>query len=100
MREPMWKGLWRPLLGYSYIVTCLWDFTVAPIFFQVFQGAGVGLEWKPLTVEGGGLYHVAMGAVLGVSAWSRGTEKIEGMLASLREAVGSRPADGGQQETV
>jgi hypothetical protein len=32
--------------------------------------------WKPLTLEGSGLFHVAMGAVLGVTAWTRGQEKI------------------------
>jgi len=32
--------------------------------------------WQPLTLGGGGLYHLAMGAVLGIAAWSRGQEKI------------------------
>ena len=32
--------------------------------------------WDPLTLQGAGLYHIAMGAVLGVAAWTRGKEKI------------------------
>jgi len=36
-------------------------------------------QWVPITLQGGGLFHVAMGAVLGVAAWSRGQEKLAGV---------------------
>ena len=32
--------------------------------------------WNPLTLQGGGLFHISMGAVLGVAAWTRGQEKL------------------------
>jgi hypothetical protein len=32
----------------------------------------------PLTLQGAGLYHIAMGAVLGVAAYGRSQEKISG----------------------
>ena len=35
-------------------------------------------QWNPLTLQGAGLFHLAMGAVLGIAAWSRGQEKISG----------------------
>ena len=37
------------------------------------------VAWNPLTLQGAGLYHLAMGAILGVAAWSRGQEKITAM---------------------
>jgi hypothetical protein len=36
-------------------------------------------QWMPLTLQGAGLFHLAMGAVLGIAAWSRGQEKIQGV---------------------
>jgi hypothetical protein len=35
-------------------------------------------QWVPITLQGGGLFHVAMGAVLGVSAYGRTQEKVAG----------------------
>jgi hypothetical protein len=32
--------------------------------------------WQPLTLQGGGLVHIAFGAILGISAYTRGQEKI------------------------
>jgi hypothetical protein len=32
----------------------------------------------PLTLQGAGLYHIAMGAVLGLAAYGRSQEKIAG----------------------
>jgi hypothetical protein len=32
--------------------------------------------WVPLTLQGGGMYHIAMGAILGISAFTRGKEKV------------------------
>jgi hypothetical protein len=35
-------------------------------------------QWQPLTLQGAGLFHMAMGAVLGLSAWGRTQEKLGG----------------------
>lgn len=71
---------WRPMMGWTYMVTCIFDFIVAPILWSIIQaitnGGVVSTQWSPLTLQGAGLYHVAMGAVLGITAWSRGQEKM------------------------
>jgi hypothetical protein len=36
-------------------------------------------QWVPITLQGGGLFHVAMGAVLGVTAYGRTQEKVAGV---------------------
>lgn len=71
---------WRPLMGYTYMVTCITDFIIFPVLWSVFKAyIGENVEpWAPLTLQGGGLFHLAMGAVLGVAAWSRGKEKLNG----------------------
>jgi hypothetical protein len=77
-REDWLDRKWRPAMGWMYLVVCIVDFLIFPIlhaWLQVKFGTPT-LEWNPLTLKGGGLFHVAMGAVLGVAAWSRGQEKI------------------------
>ena len=68
-------------MGWTYMATCIFDFVLAPILWSVVQALGNGgkveLQWMPLTLQGAGLYHVAMGAVLGVAAYGRTKEKIE-----------------------
>ena len=80
---------WRPMMGWTYMATCLFDFILGPILYNVLQylnpGQAVGM-WTPLTLQGGGMYHLAMGAVLGVSAWSRGQEKMQGAADPKPEA--------------
>lgn len=34
-------------------------------------------EWTPLTLQGGGLFHLSFGAILTGAAYTRGLEKIE-----------------------
>ncbi len=82
---------WRPMMGWVYMVTCTTDFILFPILWSMLQ-ASVGLPitaWDPITLKGAGLYHVAMGAVLGLTAFGRTQEKIAG--ASQAPAV-SRPS--------
>lgn len=79
------QGNWRPLTAIMYIIVCACDFVLFPVLWtwvQVYEPQGLGFQyrqWQPLTLGIGGLFHLAMGAVLGVSAWSRGQEKIAGV---------------------
>lgn len=81
MKESWVNNKWRPAMGWMYMVVCIFDFIVFPIMFtgvQFWEKEAVNdafRQWEPITLAGGGLFHVAMGAVLGVSAWSRGQEK-------------------------
>jgi hypothetical protein len=72
---------WRPLMAVIYMVTCACDFVVFPVLWSVLQsvsGGQVTSQWMPLTLQGAGLYHIAMGAVLGIAAYGRSQEKIAG----------------------
>ena len=37
--------------------------------------------WEPITLKEGGFYHLAMAAIIGVAAWTRGQEKIQKIVA-------------------
>jgi hypothetical protein len=75
---------WRPMMAMMYMSCCLFDFALFPIMFTIVQFWEVQAandafrQWVPITLQGGGLFHVAMGAVLGVSAYGRTQEKVAG----------------------
>lgn len=75
---------WRPMMALMYMTCCLFDFALFPIMFTAVQFWEVEAandafrQWVPITLQGGGLFHVAMGAVLGVSAYGRTQEKVAG----------------------
>ena len=72
---------WRPAMGWVYMMTCTMDFVIFPILWsllQAYQGGSVTSQWQPLTLQGAGLYHIAMGAVLGIAAYGRTKEKVAG----------------------
>jgi hypothetical protein len=71
---------WRPLMGWVYMMTCTADFVIFPILWSLLQAMSHGQvtsQWQPLTLQGAGLYHIAMGAVLGIAAYGRTKEKLE-----------------------
>jgi hypothetical protein len=73
---------WRPMMAIMYMTCCICDFALFPILFTIVQFWEVQAandafrQWVPITLQGGGLFHVAMGAVLGVSAYGRTQEKL------------------------
>ena len=72
-------------MGWMYMFVCVFDFVLAPIGWTSIQAlfhGGINTQWQPLTLQGGGLFHVAMGAVIGISAYGRTKEKLEGVAGS------------------
>ena len=77
--EDWFSRRWRPAMGWMYMTVCIFDFVIFPILWSLLQSHYTGdvkNEWNPLTLTGGGLFHMAMGAVLGVAAYGRTQEKI------------------------
>lgn len=72
----------RPMMGWIYMLTCTCDFVLFPILWSMLQAMSSGQvtsQWNPLTLQGAGLYHIAMGAVLGIAAYGRTKEKVAGV---------------------
>jgi hypothetical protein len=72
----------RPMMGWIYMLTCTCDFVLFPILWSLLQALSKGsvtTQWQPLTLQGAGLYHIAMGAVLGIAAYGRTKEKVAGV---------------------
>ena len=78
-QESWMNRKWRPAMGWTYMVICILDFAVFPILWsilQAYQDGNVSNQWDPLTLKGAGLFHLAMGTILGVAAYGRTQEKI------------------------
>ena len=94
------RSLWRPVAALTYLLICVFDFIIAPyngqaqphdlaeIFKYILQmpteqqSEALSImyakgQWQSLTLQGGGLFHIAFGAILGAAAWTRGMEKRE-----------------------
>ena len=94
------RSLWRPIAALTYLGICVFDFIIAPYYVQaqphdlseIFkyvlqmpveqQSESLAImyakgQWQSLTLQGGGWFHIAFGAILGAAAWTRGMEKRE-----------------------
>lgn len=77
------KAYWRPAMGWLYMGICAMDFIVFPVLSMflpvVYKGVGINSNytaWQSLTLSNGGLIHLAFGAILGVTSFMRGQEKL------------------------
>ena len=80
--EDWMNSKWRPMMGWMYMSICMFDFLVAPILWSLLQALNHGTvtsQWQPLTLQGAGLFHLAMGAVLGIAVYGRTQEKLNGI---------------------
>ena len=80
-KETSFNNKWRPAMGWLYLAVCAFDFVIFPVLWNLAQATYlktvVFTQWMPLTLQGAGFFHIAMGAVLGISAYGRTQEKIE-----------------------
>jgi hypothetical protein len=74
--EGWFNNRWRPAIAWQYFIVCFCDFVVFPVFTTVYYTPNQYHEWHPLTLQGGGLYHLAMGGIIGVTSWRRSDEKV------------------------
>jgi len=98
--EEHWSN-WKTIAGYAYILICITDFLIMPIATHTNQidtkeeilaiveeqGLDTALKimdrikgqhsWIPVTMTGGGLFHISFGAILTGAAITRGIERKE-----------------------
>jgi hypothetical protein len=98
-KTPFWYS-WRHLAAYIYLFICFFDFVAMPVYYefahkplsktelvrlvtgldptnqvQAMQIISTEQRWEPLTLGESGLFHLAFGAILGVAAWTRGSQR-------------------------
>ena len=87
--EDWMQKKWRPAMGWMYMLICTLDMGVFPILWSVLQTVThqTLTQCQPLTLQGAGLFHVAMGAVLGIAAFGRTQEKLAGTAANATPTI-------------
>ena len=78
-KEDWMNTKWRPMMGWMYMLVCTCDFVLFPILWSLIQAlahGSIAAQWQPITLQGAGLFHIAMGAVLGIAAFGRTQEKM------------------------
>ena len=94
------QNLWRPAMGWMYMIICLLDMAIFPVLWSLLQAMMHQpiTQWNPLTLQGAGLFHIAMGAVLGIAAFGRTQEKIAG--TAVNPAPAPAPSFGATTTTT
>jgi hypothetical protein len=79
-KEDWMNSKWRPMMGWMYMLICTMDMVIFPVLWSLLQAVThtAITQWNPLTLQGAGLFHIAMGAVLGIAAFGRTQEKLNG----------------------
>jgi hypothetical protein len=94
-KEDWMNSKWRPMMGWMYMVVCICDFVLFPILWSLVQalhGGRVETQWSPITLNGAGLFHMAMGAILGIAAYGRTQEKLNGVNNSSTQVQPAIPS--------
>jgi hypothetical protein len=83
--EDWMQKKWRPAMGWMYMIICTLDMAIFPVLWSLLQVVThqTVTQWNPLTLQGAGLFHLAMGAVLGIAAWGRTQEKVAGAASNV-----------------
>lgn len=86
MSESWIKSYWRPAMAWLYMLICFMDFVgfpiftmFMPVFLKLFSITYTYEPWVPISLTNGGIIHMAFGGILGVTAWTRGREKLASM---------------------
>ena len=72
---------WRPTMGWLYMAICAMDFIIFPIgsmLLPIITGKPF-TPWTSITLQQGGMLHIAFGTILGVTAYTRGIQKQPGL---------------------
>ena len=94
-KEDWMNTKWRPMMGWMYMVVCICDFVLFPVLWSLIQavhGGRVETQWSPITLNGAGLFHMAMGAILGIAAYGRTQEKLNDKAGATLPPATSTPS--------
>lgn len=112
MKDNRWyQNTWLPCAAFIYLAICLFDFIIMPVYtaahngrienrvVQILEGKDAATfadsiikanqatrQWNPLTLLGGGMFHLALGSLLTGGAVTRGfakSKEVEGYYKAI-----------------
>lgn len=120
MKDDKWyQNTWLPAAAFMYLGICCFDFVLMPVYtalhngrienreIQILEGKDAAAyadsiikanqatrQWNPLTLMGGGMFHLSFGALLSGGAVTRGLAKskeVEGYYKAIASGSGKDP---------
>jgi len=117
-----YQKTWLPFAAATYIIICIFDFMIMPVYVTahnsrienavfarleddksaaafadgLVKSNQAARQWNPLTLLGGGMFHLAFGALLTGGAVTRGIAKKSEVEGYYRNLGGSYYDDGSQ----
>lgn len=114
--EKWYQRIWRPCMAFVYLGVVLFDFIIMPVYIE-YHNKGVDLSkiqdldklnavsqveaikqinlgeraWEPISLGAGGLFHIAMGAILTGAAVTRGMEKTQTLKSEVDAIISNKP---------
>jgi len=83
--QPTWMNVWKEVVAYAFTAIILFDFIIGPVatmFINAYYKTNMA-AWTPLTLQGGGLFYVAIATILGTAAY--------GSMVKSRELIKNLP---------
>ena len=77
------RKYWRDWAAIVYLFICVVDFFIAPLMWNIgmtMMDKEVQMatsRWAPLTLGGGAMFHLSVGAILGATSFNRHKEQSE-----------------------
>lgn len=119
-----YQKTWLPFAAATYIIICIFDFMIMPVYTAahnsrienavfarleddktaatfadgLIKSNQAARQWNPLTLLGGGMFHLAFGALLTGGAVTRGIAKKSEVEGYYRNMAGSYYDDGSDQQ--
>ena len=74
-----WFKQWHLFAAWLYLTIIAFDFLIAPITNVVILAYFKYpiIAWAPITLQGGGIFHISMLAVIGVATWGQSRQMVE-----------------------
>ena len=75
---------WRDWAALVYLFICIVDFFIAPLLWNIGMTMMdneikmITSRWTPLTLQGGAMFHLSFGAILGATSFNRHKEMSSG----------------------
>jgi predicted PurR-regulated permease PerM len=74
-----WFDKWHLFAAWLYLIIVAFDFLLAPIGNAIILAYYhyPEVQWQSITLQGGGLFHVSMMAIIGISTYGHSQQMLE-----------------------
>ena len=74
-----WFNQWHLYAAWLYLIIVAFDFLLAPVVHTIILAYFHYkiVQWQPITLQGGGIFHISMMAIIGISTFGKSQQLVE-----------------------